>query len=77
MAKGLYRYGQGWAAVLYDKVEIPISRDDYVAKGYQPPYEELPTQAQYGGAKKKKAMADLERERAKSPKKGRPDAHRP
>ena len=57
MARGLYRDQQGWVMVEYDKHQASIPHDRYVANGYQPPYDELPTQEKYNHAQQKAAFA--------------------
>ncbi len=47
MAVGLYRDETGWVMVKYDAHSAPIPKDRYESQGYQPPYEKLPTKAEY------------------------------
>jgi hypothetical protein len=47
MPKGLYRDEDGWVMVDYGNHQAMIPRDQYEAKGYEPPYEKLPTEEQY------------------------------
>jgi hypothetical protein len=47
MGTGLWRDGH-WVQVLYEGREaIPISRALYEERGYQPPFEDLPTKKDY------------------------------
>ena len=47
MGTGLWRDGH-WAQVSYDGVErVPISRALYERRGYQPPFDKLPTKEKY------------------------------
>jgi hypothetical protein len=47
MGTGLWRDGH-WAQVRYDGGEsVPISRALYERRGYQPPFEKLPTREKY------------------------------
>ena len=46
-ATGIFRTSDGWARVEYSRGTGPIPRDLYVTKGYEPAYEELPTEAEY------------------------------
>jgi hypothetical protein len=56
MAKGEYRYKDGWVMVDYGASRIPIPRDQYVDQGFQPPYDELLTQEQYTDIHHQKAF---------------------
>jgi hypothetical protein len=64
--RALYRDSDGWVTVHYGLHLIPIPRDTYIAKGYQPPYDKVPTQEQYNDAQQAAFQADLEREAAKT-----------
>ena len=47
MGTGLWRDGH-WVQVSYDSVEkVPISRALYEKRGYQPPFDKLPTKEEY------------------------------
>ena len=47
MGTGLWRDGH-WAQVSYDGIEaVPISRGLYEQRGYQPPFDKLPTKERY------------------------------
>ena len=47
MGRGLWRDGH-WAQVSYEDIErVPISRALYEKRGYQPPFDDLPTKAEY------------------------------
>jgi len=52
MGKGLYRDPHGWVMVDYGNHRGPIPKSQYEANGYQPPYEQLPTEVQYNASKK-------------------------
>jgi len=52
MGKGLYRDPHGWVMVDYGNHRGPIPKSQYKANGYQPPYEQLPTEVQYNASKK-------------------------
>jgi hypothetical protein len=70
--QGLYRDRDGWVMVQYDKHQAIIDRDTYVANGYVPPYDSLPTQDQYNQAAAKKAFDDIAKEAAKTPQERTP-----
>jgi hypothetical protein len=54
MGIGLWRDGH-WAQVSYEGIErVPISRALYVKRGYQPPFDDLPTKAEYEGHTRKR-----------------------
>ena len=44
MAKGLYLMQDGQVLVDYGKRRVPISRAQYRANGYRPPYDNLPAE---------------------------------
>jgi len=44
--RGLYRDGNH-AQVTDGKHSFPMPRDDYEAKGYEPPFDKLPTKTEY------------------------------
>jgi len=44
MAKGVYRMPDGQVMVDYGRRQSPISRAQYKANGYRPPYEKLPAE---------------------------------
>ena len=47
MERGLWRDGH-WVQVSYEDIEsVPISRALYERRGYQPPFDELPTKEEY------------------------------
>lgn len=47
MQRGLWRDGH-WAQVSYDNIEAaPISRTLYEKRGYDPPFDALPTKQDY------------------------------
>lgn len=46
MTGGLYRDGD-WAQVSDGKNAVPVPRDQYEAKGYQPAFDDLPTREEY------------------------------
>ena len=47
MGRGLWRDGH-WVMVSYeDREAVPISRALYAERGYQPPFETLPTRQDY------------------------------
>ena len=47
MERGLWRDGN-WVQVSYEDIEaVPISRGLYEKRGYQPPFDELPTREEY------------------------------
>lgn len=47
MGTGLWRDGH-WVQVSYeDRESIPISKALYEARGYQPPFDKLPTKEEY------------------------------
>ena len=47
MERGLWRDGH-WAQVSYEGIEaVQISRALYERRGYQPPFDELPTKEEY------------------------------
>jgi hypothetical protein len=47
MGRGLYRYG-AFVMVIYEGIEsVPISRALYKQRGYDPPFDALPTKKQY------------------------------
>ena len=47
MPQGLWKEAN-WAQISDNgKISIPITRDQYEAKGYHPPFDQLPTKAQY------------------------------
>jgi hypothetical protein len=66
-ATGLYRDSDGWVTVKYDKQVAPIPRNQYIANGYQPPYDQLLTQEQYNDAQQKADFAAIEKEAGKTP----------
>ncbi len=43
---GLFRDGE-WAQVSDGLISVPIPRDRYLARGYEPPFEKLPTKKEY------------------------------
>lgn len=47
MARGLYRHRDSVVMVLYEKNSMILSKNDYDQRGYQPPFEELPTHAEW------------------------------
>jgi hypothetical protein len=47
MAGGLYRVENAWAHVQTDVGVISVSRSDYVAAGYKPRFQDLPTKEIY------------------------------
>lgn len=49
--KGLYK-DNGWAQVTDGKSSIPIPRERYEDNGYFPPYDQLPSKAEYEAGKK-------------------------
>jgi hypothetical protein len=53
MAKGIFRTSNGWAQVDYGAHSAPIPRYQYEANEYQPPFDSLPFEADYGAAEKK------------------------
>jgi len=51
MGTGMFRDGR-YALVSYDgKVEIPITRVLYDERGYEPPFDQLPTREEYVAGK--------------------------
>lgn len=53
MARGVYRIDDEWVQVNYGKHELPIMRERYETKSYQPPFDELPTEAEYRAARRR------------------------
>ena len=52
MGTGLWRDGP-WAQVSYDGIEsVPISRALYEKRGYQPPFDKLPSKEKYEARKR-------------------------
>lgn len=51
MTAGLYRDGE-WAQVSDGKIAAPIPRSQYEAKGYLPPFDQLPTREEYNASRK-------------------------
>lgn len=47
MARGLYRHSETAAMVLYEKNSMLLPKTDYDLLGYQPPFEKLPTHADW------------------------------
>jgi hypothetical protein len=47
MGTGLWRDGHGVQVGYEDREAIPISRALYEQRGYQPPFDELPTKEEY------------------------------
>ena len=58
MTKGLYRDKEGWAVVYYGRHRMPITRAQYINKGYCPPYDKLPSKAKYQAAVQFSARGD-------------------
>jgi hypothetical protein len=53
MGKGLWRDGH-WVQVSYeDRVCVAISKALYEERGYQPPFDELPTKAEYEASRER------------------------
>jgi hypothetical protein len=52
MAKGVYRDGDSAIVDYGTTARMPVPKKDYVAKGYRPPFDELPTKEQYEAAQK-------------------------
>jgi hypothetical protein len=64
---GLYRDSDGWVMVQYDRHASLIERDRYVANGYAPPYDKLPTLDQYNDAATKRSFDEIMKEAGKTP----------
>lgn len=47
MERGLWRDGQFVQVNYEDMVTVPISKALYEQRGYQPPFDELPTKEEY------------------------------
>ena len=47
MPRGLYLDADGWVMVHYGTTSAPISRERYEYNGYQPTYDQLPTEQEY------------------------------
>ena len=47
MARGLYRHSETVAMVLYEKNSMLLAKIDYDLCGYQPPFDKLPTHAEW------------------------------
>jgi len=46
MNRGLYKDGD-WAQISDGNNSIPITRNKYDERGYEPPFDELPTKEEY------------------------------
>jgi len=57
VAKGLYLMQDGQVLVDYGKRRVPISRAQYRANGYRPPYDNLPAE---GPRKARREFAQAE-----------------
>jgi hypothetical protein len=64
MATGIFRTPHDWAEVDFGVETMAITRRDYEAGRYQPPFDELPLEADYRAAQKRAAMAKLPRDLA-------------
>lgn len=53
MAKGIYRTVDGLVQVDHGIHSAPMPRTRYVELGYQPPFETLPSEAEYLAAQQK------------------------
>jgi hypothetical protein len=53
MLKGIFRTSNGWVQVDYGAHSAPIPRYQYEADGFQPPFDNLPFEADYRAAEKK------------------------
>jgi hypothetical protein len=53
MEKGLFRTTDGEVQVDYDGVSIPIPREKYEENGYQPAFDNLPSEVDYLAAEEK------------------------
>jgi hypothetical protein len=62
-----HRDGDNFVMVKYDKHMMTIPRSEYVANGYKPPYDELPTHNLYNDEERKKAVDALRKEASKTP----------
>lgn len=57
MATGIFRTPNDWAEVDFGVETMAITRRDYDAGRHQPPFDELPLEADFRAAQKKMAMA--------------------
>jgi hypothetical protein len=57
MATGIFRTPHDWAEVDFGLETMAITRRDYEAGRYQPPFDELPLEADYRAAQNKVATA--------------------
>jgi hypothetical protein len=64
MATGIFRTSHDWAEVDFGIDTMAITRRDYEAGRYQPPFDELPLEGDYRAAQKRAAMARLPRDLA-------------
>ena len=53
MVKGIFRTSNGWVQVDYGAHSAPIPRYQYEVNGFQPPFDNLPFEADYRAAEKK------------------------
>jgi hypothetical protein len=53
MAIGLFKTADQSVQVDYDGISIPVTRSKYEKAGYNPPFDELPLEAEYLAAKEK------------------------
>jgi hypothetical protein len=53
MLKGIFRTSNGWVQVDYGAHSAPIPRYQYEVNGFQPPFDNLPFEADYRAAEKK------------------------
>ena len=62
MATGIFRTPHDWAEVDLGVETMAITHHDYEAGRFQPPFDELPLEADYRAAHKKVAMAKQPRD---------------
>jgi hypothetical protein len=58
MAKGVYRMPDGRVVVDYGWRRVPISRAQYRANGYHPPYDKLALEPPEGATRDRKLQAN-------------------
>lgn len=51
MAKGIFK-SNGRVQVSFRRHKAPVSETNYVAKGYQPPLKDVPTEEQFKASRK-------------------------
>lgn len=49
MPKGIFKYGDGFVMLDKGSIRTPVHKEHYEKAGFQPAYDEVPTEADFAG----------------------------